>query len=395
MVALPMKWTNVRTLKIFDERLGVWRKCRRFWTALTNAFTNPNGKRAARIAPKDKAFPRFQDHSYNTTDTMQRKQSRRKPVVTKRPRKKQKQTKTLPNFENGKPRHDFASRARLRPNDVRTMCWNSEHEKARKVVAPHMYEVGIAPILTEKIIHMCEKDGIMAMARRLIAGKERLSRGIFKKKKLGGNEWTVQSPTFSSQSSNMHWLSPGKAAHDSMLHLLSDAGFDHCLQAIGKALRLNRLTVHQFTFLCVSKCEQADVHTDTTLTGGKAYNLLIPLQLSTDKNTPAELEILGDEPHFEGKIEYRDVGSYKYETSTAILFGDDALHATDKVEFSGAGNFRLMLSILIGEVDNQNLLKVVDNFSENAYRLSNTQLRKVSHWSKNDSSVRLPTSESE
>ena len=319
-------------------------------------------------------------------------QAQDKSGVEEAPRKRQ-QGNDASTTQRGAPSHEFANH-RLRANEIRAIQWSSQHEKApEKVVAEYAYEMGIDPDLTAKMLELCQQDGILDEARRLTAGGESMTRREHETKIFGGHKWCVQCPDFF-VNSNMHWISPAsRAAHDKFLRVLSEGGFDKTLQAIGTHLGVDQLTVHQLTLLCISKCEKGEIHVDSERTGGKVVNLLLPLQLPKEITEP-ELNIADDHVYKDEKgDDVIDIGSYKYDQNTAVLFGDNAKHATAEVDYTPSGEFRFMASVLIGEVNKDNIWEVEKNFAENSYRPTKKKMldTSLSHWNKDDSTVRLPT----
>ena len=169
-------------------------------------------------------------------------------------------------------------------------------------------------------------------------------------------------------------------AHIDFLSALSFAGFDKILGAIGSHFcHFETLAVYQVSFICVSKCKEGRLHYDITGSGGRAFNIIVPLILAN--NTGPELEVRpsdDDDPP--------TVGEYRYEQDSAIMLGDDAFHATGEVDYDG--EFRLAMSLYVADIREDNIDALKESFT-NYYE---TDLLSLvgSHWSKRNERVRLP-----
>lgn len=162
---------------------------------------------------------------------------------------------------------------------------------------------------------------------------------------LGGFKWFAQRPA-SKWNSDMHWISPAdEKGHEAYLKLINENGFLSMLNSIGDTLDLDGLTAYHLTFIVVSHCEMGFVHHDTTETGNKVFNVIIPLEFVPD--SPPELII----------TDSRDdsVGRLKYENNIGVMIGDDVYHATSECDYrSKPGTMRFAATIYIADINADN-----------------------------------------
>lgn len=124
----------------------------------------------------------------------------------------------------------------------------------------------------------------------------------------------------------MHWISPAdEATHEEYLRVLFEGGFGDILGTIGEALELDGLVAYHLTFLAVSSSKNGGyTHHDTTATGGRVYNVIIPLLLEEDVDP--ELILVDDVSG--------ERGGYKYQVGMAALMGDDVIHGTMDCDYT-------------------------------------------------------------
>ena len=162
---------------------------------------------------------------------------------------------------------------------------------------------------------------------------------------LGGVKWFAQRPA-SKWKSDMHWISPAdESGHETYLKLLTENGFLSVLNSIGDALDLDGLTAYHLTFIVVSHCERGYVHHDTTGTGNKVFNVVVPLERAT--NSPPELIITDSRDDTAGRL--------KYEDNIAVMIGDDVHHATSECDYRDTpGKMRFAATIYIADINELN-----------------------------------------
>eukprot|EP00804_Cyclotella_cryptica_P007110 CCRYP_014535-RC/>CCRYP_014535-RC protein AED:0.02 eAED:0.02 QI:419/1/1/1/0.5/0.2/5/2947/346 len=241
-------------------------------------------------------------------------------------------------------------------------------------VAPNAYRILLPSELTIAIKAFCDRIGLTDLARNFIMSQENnIEPDGYRLFDLGGITWFAQRPA-STWSSDMHWVSncyllhvvsqlgvdcitssltkdvskispANERGHEEYLSLLRENGFLSVLNSIGHQLDLDGLAAYHLTFIVVSHCEMGFVHHDTTETGNKVFNVIIPLE--SVPNSPPEL-IISDS---------RDdsVGRLKYEDNIGVLIGDDVHHATSECDYRDyPGTMRLAATIYVPYINEEN-----------------------------------------
>jgi hypothetical protein len=127
--------------------------------------------------------------------------------------------------------------------------------------------------------------------------------------------------------------------------LINENGFLSVLNSIGDLLDMDGLAAYHLTFIVVSHCEMGFLHHDTTETGNKVFNVIIPLEFAP--NSPPELII----------TDSRDdsIGRMKYEDSIGVMIGDDVHHATSECDYrDNPGTMRFAATIYIADINEAN-----------------------------------------
>jgi hypothetical protein len=267
----------------------------------------------------------------------------------------------------------------LRPNEISQFQWLGSEEE----VAEFGFRVGLHESVSQELLDYCSRMGITSAFQKLVLGGDPLAAGSHRFDNFGGYRWYVQRPD-SHWKSNMHWISPAdNDAHEDYLRVLSAGGFDQVLNSVGTYFNLDGLSAYHVTFIAVSKCEKGYIHYDFTATGGKAFNIIIPLILANE--TGPELDIQEDDG---GRV-----GRYKYELNVAAMVGDDALHATSAVDYLSANEMRMAATVYIADINADNIESIMNDFTQ-AYPpkgdLDFLLNQAGQHWSPIDKSKRLP-----
>lgn len=84
---------------------------------------------------------------------------------------------------------------------------------------------------------------------------------------------------------------------------------------------MDGLVAFHVTFIAVSYSIKGYMHRDVSGTQAKAFNVIIPLLLSTDESGAPELDLLDDTASDSLDPELR--GRYRYEYDVAVMMGDD------------------------------------------------------------------------
>jgi len=274
---------------------------------------------------------------------------------------------------------DFET-SNLHPNSISSVKWATDGE----AVSPWSFRLGLHSKVTKALLEYCNKTGITDTFRELVIDEAPLVPGTNRIVHLGGQRWYIQRPG-SRWQSNMHWISPGdEAAHNEYLKVLSDGGFDDVLKSIGEYFGFDGLVAYHVTIIGVSHCSRGYMHHDFEYV--KGFNLIIPLILTNDSKPELDLEQRSN----------RDiVGQYKYKIDEASMVGDRVGHATAACDYRNEGEMRMAATVYIADVNNQNVNRIVDDFTQLYPPRNDCQYlidRAGSHWKYNDPTKKLPLS---
>ena len=162
-----------------------------------------------------------------------------------------------------------------------------------KIVSQYAFQIGLPSQLVPTLLNYTSSLGIIDKFRELTttspipyhdtgnATADDRHNGQFIT--FGTHRWYAQRPA-KKWSSNMHWISPAdEYTHEEYLHTLFTHGnFHELLDSIGKAIQLDGVVAYHLTFLAVSQSVEGYLHHDTTETGGRVYNVIIPLLVEED-----------------------------------------------------------------------------------------------------------------
>ncbi|CAB9522607.1 expressed unknown protein [Seminavis robusta] len=269
-----------------------------------------------------------------------------------------------------------------KPGEILPMTWQGKN------LSRNCFRLGMPLELVPELLSYANHMGITGFYRDLVIDGNPLAAGGERVMEFGedSHQWMVQRPK-SHWCSNMHWVSPAlESAHDDYLRVLGAGGFDQVLEAVGNYFELEALSAYHLSFIGVSHCEKGYVHADVSGSGRKAFNIIIPLMLESDADP--ELEILGDEGEEDATQHF-----YKYRINAASMVGDDALHATAACDYRPQGQMRLAATVYVGDITPENVDELLTSLTQ-AYPppgdASHLLERAGQHWSRSDSSKRLP-----
>ena len=138
---------------------------------------------------------------------------------------------------------------------------------------------------------------------------------------------------------------------------------------------MDGLAAYHLTFIVVSHCEEGYVHHDTTNTGDKVFNVIIPLETVPD--SPPEL-IIGDDQ------DGHRVGRLKYEENVAVMIGDDVMHATSECDYRNIpGAMRLAATVYIADINEDNVDTIAETTLTQAFPLPDAawvMSQRARHW---------------
>jgi SET domain len=290
-----------------------------------------------------------------------------------------------------KPLGDFIP-SPLAPGQMAVIRWND----SSKVATPWAFRIGLPIRVRKKLLYYCDKMGITDILRHVTLEGNALKPGTETHMALEGDDWYLQRPD-SNWRSNMHWFSPGAGpAHEHYLQALSVAGFDEVLKGIGEHLGMEGLVAFHVTFIGVSYSNRGYLHRDVDHTGGKVYNIIIPLLLANETGPELDLEIWKPDnfclkPDLPADEKCR-IGRYRYEYDVASLMGDDAVHATSACDYRYRKEMRMAATVYVADVNDMNAANIIRHFTQ-AYPPRDIDLLKSwsgLHWKKGDLSRHLP-----
>lgn len=220
-------------------------------------------------------------------------------------------------------------------------------------IADYAYTLGLPSTLTRMLLEYCNKMGITDRFNELLYTKSH-EPGIGTYEDFGDLQWYVQRPD-SWWNSNMHWISPANAgSHEDYLRLLGESGFEDILEIIGTAFDWDGLVCFHLTFLAVSECDDGFAHYDFHDTGGKGFNIIIPLILVN--NSKPELDL-----YFENE---QDKATYKYRYNVASLLGDNAIHSTSSIDYTPSSKFRMAATVYVADVNRDNVDNILLDYTQ-------------------------------
>jgi len=277
---------------------------------------------------------------------------------------------------------DFVYVENIQPAQIEPIRWAGNPSE---IVTDYAFQVGLPPELMPTLLQYCDEMGITQAFEDLVIHDKPLHPGKDVGLKLKDLNWYVQRPA-KHWKSNMHWISPlDKESQDDYLKVLSKGGFDKILQAIGERFNLEGLVAYHITFIGVSHCDEGYDHYDFTETGGRGFNVIIPLILADNYTTP-ELDISNDQI----------VGSYKYQYGAASMLGDEAYHATAAVDYRASKQMRVAATVYVADIQQSNIDTIMEDYTQK-YPLKGDYEFLLSlagtHWKRDDASVRLPVYE--
>jgi len=283
-----------------------------------------------------------------------------------------------------KPLGDFVA-SPLEPGKVAPFRW----EDTGEIVTPFAFRLGLDKRVREVLLDYCNRMGITDIFRHVTIDNNPLKVEQNQLVRIHGYKWYLQRPD-SVWRSNLHWLSPAdNDCHQNYLQALSLAGFNDTLKSIGESLGLKSIVVFHVTFIAVSISTKGYMHFDVTGTGGKAFNVIIPLILANE--TGPELDLQDSKRSREGEGELK-VGRNRYEYDVATVLGDDAYHATSAVDYRVHKQFRMAATVYVAEVNEDNVDAIVNDFTQPFPPADRDLLLQWSgqHYRSDDQSARLP-----
>ena len=276
------------------------------------------------------------------------------------------------------PNGDFVTTPSLKIGDIQPLRWKTKTSKSlgmsSTIVTPNLYRLGTGSRFSKDLLNYCKERGITKEARCRTIGGGTLEVGTDELVIIDGLRWYLQRHS-THDGSDLQWISPAdNTTYKDLVDATIAAGFGTILKSMGEKLGLDGLAIYQVSFICVSKCFDGRLHYDVTETGGKAFNIIAPIILAKDSSPELYIQANDDDPP--------TVGEYRYELNSAIVLGDDVIHATADVNYTS--EFRLAISVYVADISEENIDALNNSFTVLHRPYSGTRLLDLAghHWKK-------------
>eukprot|EP00588_Corethron_pennatum_P009504 CAMPEP_0194266848 /NCGR_PEP_ID=MMETSP0169-20130528/1611_1 /TAXON_ID=218684 /ORGANISM="Corethron pennatum, Strain L29A3" /LENGTH=735 /DNA_ID=CAMNT_0039007623 /DNA_START=185 /DNA_END=2392 /DNA_ORIENTATION=- len=236
----------------------------------------------------------------------------------------------------------------LKQGQMHPIRWGSD----RQMVSDHALRIGLPVELRKELRKFMEDYGILDAARHHLFSESLEAhsvtfRELEHKKKEQSNLFQIHRPGMYDMSDNI-WFDPGnEETHEEELAALGRGNFDLVLDAIGNYFGFKNLTVYGIGIFALSQCSVgAPLHTDGDGTG--LINVLVAIEL-----------VEGADPEFVISDEEGRFGEFKYEYDVGLVIGGDVLHGTIAHDYRESQSMRLVASIYIAEVTDENVHSIM------------------------------------
>jgi hypothetical protein len=217
---------------------------------------------------------------------------------------------------------------------------NEVNVKDTRQIQGMVDRIGLPIGLSDFMAKWADEIGITEVLRSHVRGELTLPPEGERRLRLNGTTWWVKRFPLNWRS-DMHYITPDDFGSNQLfMHALADAGFDTVLDAVGKRDNLTSITVYYPSFIAVSYCTSALMHSDSEEDGH--YNVIFPVMQVNNSNP--EL-IVGD-----GDLDL--YAPYKYEKDHAVVLGKFGLHGTAPCDYRGTDSMRMVVSAYMLDGDN-------------------------------------------
>lgn len=290
----------------------------------------------------------------------------------------QQQTPLVANYN-----HDFEAHD-LQPNVIEPVRWGRSHKRAAKGA----YRMGLSPDLAPGILSYLREIGLFdTFVDLLYSNPLDYTKRTNKRLNLQDKEWFVERPLDYNVFDMVFFIPATHHAHNDFLKALGKAGFDQVLDAIGTYFGWDGITCVHLSLLGLSQSDTTKnrMHQDYDDTGGKAFNLLIPLIMPKESTDP---ELVIEDPNDSV------LGNYKYRYNEGVMVGDEARHATRQgVNYRETNEYRFFASVYVADANATNGADVIPNYYMDGYPFHDPQIAvdtAGSIWKRDDPTVKLP-----
>lgn len=242
----------------------------------------------------------------------------------------------------------------LRPGELKMLRWSDEWFEDKRPVQNYAARIGL-PKHTVAVLRKYASDLEMLeeMNRTHYDGPLEPGTGRFHVTPAvhsGGHplKWYIQRPG-AWYASDMHWFGcADERTHESFLRALAEAGIDLLLDAVAEEYELDGLAVQGVGFVAATHAAQdGHMHWDWSKTGGRAFNILIPLEQVPESGP--ELYLADD------TYPSDNIGEIKLHPNWGLLLGDDSWHKTHQCDHRPSGKVRATVSIYFAELTPSNV----------------------------------------
>ena len=218
----------------------------------------------------------------------------------------------------------------LEPGVALPMTWA---HNGKPLGSKYAYVVGLEKGFSDKFLEYSEKMGVIELYRKLLTEQEGYH--------LPSDGFSVYNPAMlpnvtSSRDDkraeffahryktiawnfNMHFVAAwNEKARKSLLKALGDSGFDLAIKGLGDRFGYKNMTCFHASYMGMSHCDKAAMHSDIYGTEDKSWNIVFPL--ITVEGTDPELDVLSEDMNTAIGVHYlKDV---------AYAMGDFGFHKT-------------------------------------------------------------------
>ena len=247
----------------------------------------------------------------------------------------------------------------LRPGELKMLRWNDDWFDDKRLVQNYAARIGL-PKHTLAVLRKYASDlGMLEEMHRTHyeyplepdEGRFHVTPAVHS----GGHplKWYIQRPG-THYASDLHWFGcADERTHESFLRALAEAGIDMLLDAVAEEYELDGLAIQGVGFLAATHAdEDGFIHWDWSKTGGKAFNILIPLEQVPGAGP--ELYV-ADSTFGADEYEEDNVGEIKLHPNFGLLLGDDSNHGTHQCDHRPSGKIRASVTIYFADLTRQNL----------------------------------------
>ena len=264
----------------------------------------------------------------------------------------------------------------LTPGEVLPMTWA---HNGKPVGSKYAYIVGLEKGFSDKFLEHSEKQGVIELYRKLLTEQEgyHLESDAFAVYKPGtfSNSTTKNSESdelaefFAHRYNsvnykfNMHFVAPwNEIARTEMMRALSDTGFDLAVKGIGERFGYDNMTCFLGSYMGVTHCDKAKMHSDIYATDDKSWNVVFPL--ITVNGTDPELNIMSEDMNTAVGVNYlKDVayamGDFGFHQTRPIMYYDPDEDDTDYGAMHANGvPIRVVFGAYCSQIDETNVAMI-------------------------------------